>query len=175
MKTNEQRLESYNYISLFEKNATNKNIFDYLLNFLNVNNFTALAEKVKTELLTYQHQKKTTTSTISFSEKIILKDKYGIQIVNINDIYYLQANGSYTEFFIKDQDSLVTSKCLKEYQNVLPSANFFRSHQSYIVNLNHLIRYDKREGDFLVLKNGYKTPLASRKKELFLKLLSSKK
>lgn len=173
MRTDEKNLNAYNYISLFEKYATNTKTLEYFLNFLNVQDITTIVDKIKSEIALYERLKKINSSAVSNLKnlnKIIAKDKHGVQIIDINDIYYLRASGSYTEFFIKGQESLITSKCLKEYQNLLPNNTFFRSHQSYIINLNYLIRYDKREGDFLVLKNGYKVPLASRKKDSFLKL-----
>lgn len=101
-------------------------------------------------------------------KQIILKDKYGIQPTNISDIIRLEASGSYTQFFIQNQESIVVSRVLKEYAALLPEEQFFRCHQSHLINLDYLLRYDKRDGDFLILKDGTKVPLAMRKKELLL-------
>lgn len=105
---------------------------------------------------------------------IILKDKYGLQLVNVADIIRLEATGSYTKFFIKDQEPLLISKVLKEYVSMLPTSQFFRCHQSHLINLSFLLRYDKREGDVLMLKDGSKVPLAVRKRDAFLDMIASR-
>ncbi|HAA13389.1 MAG TPA: DNA-binding response regulator [Cytophagales bacterium] len=105
--------------------------------------------------------------------KLILKDKYGIQMVSVGDIVRLEASGSYTEFFIREQKPLLISKGLKEYSQLLPETLFFRCHQSHLINLHYLRRYDKREGDVLQLEGGDQVPLASRKKEQLMRLLGN--
>ena len=105
---------------------------------------------------------------------IILKDKYGVQIVNIQDIVHVEAMGNYTKFFIKDKaQPIVNSKILKEYVKLLPESAFFRCHQSHLININYLTRYDKREGDVLFLENGSQVPLATRKREALLRKIES--
>ena len=108
------------------------------------------------------------------SKTIILKDKYGIQLVNIEDIIRMEAMGSYTQFFIKDQSPLLTSKVLKEYEALLPNSQFFRCHQSHLINMDYLQRYDKREGDMLIMRGGSKVPLAIRKREILLEKINAK-
>ena len=107
------------------------------------------------------------------SDKLILNDQYGIQIVQISDIIRLESGGSYTKFVISEMEDVVVSKGLKHFEKMLPQKHFFRSHQSHIINLNWLKRYDKREGDQLFLANGDKVPLASRKKERMLEILKA--
>ncbi|CAM1361483.1 conserved hypothetical protein [Tenacibaculum litopenaei] len=166
------------FISSFQQyalQAIKYSALDYLLKPFDYEDLVTAVEKALTERHTHATSQKLDTlrenMTYERPHKLIVKDKHGLQIITINDIFHLEANGSYTEFFIKDQHSLMATKSIKEYQNLLPNQTFFRCHQSFLVNLNHLIRYDKREGDFLVLKNGYKVPLATRKKDTFLKIL----
>jgi len=122
------------------------------------------AIKIKTLLSNIKDEK-------DFPQKIALTDKYGLQIINIKDIIRLEAQGSYTKFFIKNQEILTTSKILKEYEKMLPPTKFFRSHQSHLINLEFLLRYDKRDGDVLILKDGSQVPLAIRKKEILLNII----
>ncbi|MGB0525325.1 MAG: LytR/AlgR family response regulator transcription factor [Flammeovirgaceae bacterium] len=105
---------------------------------------------------------------------IILKDKYGLQLTDVADIIRLEAMGSYTKFFIKDQAPILISKVLKEYGGLLPTAQFFRCHQSHIINMDFLLRYDKREGDVLLLKDGSKVPLAVRKRDALLEVINQR-
>ncbi|MEM9340422.1 MAG: LytTR family DNA-binding domain-containing protein [Bacteroidota bacterium] len=106
--------------------------------------------------------------------KIILKDKYGLQIVSVDQIVRLEASGSYTTFVIDQEEQLVISKGLKEYEQLLNAQKFFRCHQSHIVNLDYLKRYDKREGDFLQMVDGSMVPLAVRKKEILMEKIKER-
>ncbi len=103
--------------------------------------------------------------------KIVVKDKYGLQVIAIEDIIRLEGDGNYTTFFINNKAPVFTSKGLKEYENLLEQPLFFKSHQSHMVNLAFLDRYDRKEGDQLFLSDGSKIPLATRRKDLLLERL----
>ncbi|CAM1365945.1 LytR/AlgR family response regulator transcription factor [Tenacibaculum xiamenense] len=169
------------FISSFKQYALKAIKFsalDYLLKPFDIDELKQAVQKAKQEIDIHETPKKIKTLThninqkSSIPDKLILKDKYGIQILTVNEIYHLQANGSYTEFYLKDKSPLIASKSLKEYQKLLSDSTFFRCHQSHIINLNHLSRYDKREGDFLILNNGNKVPLATRKRDSFFKIIA---
>jgi len=107
-------------------------------------------------------------------ERIILNDKYGIEIVEVKDIIRLESSGNYTMFYTTDRDNPITvSKGIKSYETMLDESIFFRSHQSHIINLNYLTRYDKQEGGALILKDGSSIPLANRKRDALIKILNS--
>ena len=170
------------FISSFKQYALKAIKFsalDYLLKPFDIDELKQAVQKAKQEIDIHETPRKIKTLThninqkSSIPDKLILKDKYGIQILTVNEIYHLQANGSYTEFYLKDKSPLIASKSLKEYQKLLSDSTFFRCHQSHIINLNHLCRYDKREGDFLILNNGNKVPLATRKRDTFFKIIAS--
>ena len=104
---------------------------------------------------------------------LLLRDQYGIQLVHIENIVRLEGQGNYTRIIQKDQPAFVSTKVLKEIVSLLPEDLFFRSHQSHVVNLNYVVRYDNRDSDQLFLRNGEKIPLATRRKQLLLKRLKS--
>lgn len=150
---------------------------DYLLKPINVDELENAIEKAQEEVEKKNIEIKIKTLLKNIqdgdnhrSKRIILKDKYGIQIVNVHDIIRLEAMGNYTKFFVKNREKpIVNSKILKEYTKLLPELSFFRCHQSHLININCLSRYDKREGDVLFLEDGSKVPLATRKREALLK------
>lgn len=107
-------------------------------------------------------------------QKIMLRDKYGFQITPVKDIIRLEADKNYTYFFIKDQKPLLVSKPIKGYEKLLPPAQFFRCHRSHLVNLHYLLRYDKREGDMLILQDDSKVPISRRKLEVLLEKINLK-
>lgn len=104
-------------------------------------------------------------------KKIILKDRYGIQLIKVEEIIRLESGGSYTTFFLKDKNTIIASNSLKEYDELLSKSNFFRSHQSHLVNMEYLERYDNRNGDFLHMVDGSEVPISRRKREMLIKII----
>lgn len=106
------------------------------------------------------------------NKKIVLKTAESIFLVNVSDIIRCESTGNYTQFIILNQKPVLVSKTLKEYDDILTDYNFFRVHQSHLVNLNHIIRLDKADGGTLVLTNDHTVPVSTRKKEALVKALS---
>lgn len=106
-------------------------------------------------------------------QKLLLNDKYGMQVAQVKDIIRLKADNNYTHFFIKDQPPLLISKPLKDYESILPSQQFFRCHKSHLINLNYLLRYDKREDEVLILQDGSKVPVSRRKVDVLLEKMKN--
>ena len=73
--------------------------------------------------------------------KVAINTKDGIEFLPASDIIQLKADGSYTEIYLTDSKKFVASKSLKEFEFLIEKNNFFRSHRSHIINLDHLIKY----------------------------------
>lgn len=106
-------------------------------------------------------------------KKLVLKDADNVHIVSIADVMYMQADNNYTSFFLADKRKIVISKTLKEYEQLLEGKGFFRCHQSHLINLNYVLRIDKRDGGFIVMKDQTQLPLSSRKKDQLLEWLEN--
>lgn len=105
-------------------------------------------------------------------QKIILKDSKSIFVIEIKDIIRCQSENNYTKFFIQDGREILVSNTLKEYENLFTGHPFFRAHQSHLINMIHLDRFDKRDGGYVVMKNGDDIPVAVRKKESLLEAIN---
>ncbi len=104
-------------------------------------------------------------------KKLVLHTDQKLYVVNTDEIIYCQAEGAYTRFHLAGGKILV-SKHLKHYENLLNGFAFFRCHQSYLLNINYIDYYDKREGGFVVMKNKAQLPIAQRKRDAFYKLMN---
>jgi two-component system LytT family response regulator len=93
----------------------------------------------------------------------------GFEIVEISDIIHCQAETSYTHIFTEHQKFMV-SKGIKFYEDLLKDANFFRIHNSHLVNINHVKKYTKGKGGYVTMSNNSTIEVSTRKKEEFLKL-----
>jgi two-component system, LytTR family, response regulator len=100
--------------------------------------------------------------------RIVLPVADGFNFIQSNDIVYLKADRSYTDFYLKNGSCITVSKNLKEYDDLLNHRNFFRIHRSYLINMNEITQYLKRDGGFVVVSNGAHIPIASDRKTDFL-------
>lgn len=103
--------------------------------------------------------------------KIVLPDYNGFTLVDVSDILYCKADGSYTEVYLIDGKVITTSRLLKAFEELLPNETFFRIHRSYLVNLNLIKRFNKSDGFQVVMENQIVLDVSERnKKELVEKL-----
>lgn len=100
-------------------------------------------------------------------KKIVLQTAETIFVVRMEDIIYLQAEGSYTRFYTTSHGVLTITKKLIDFEYLEGSGPFFRTHRSYIVNLNHIKKVDKKEF-ILMMNNDAEVYLAQDKKNLLL-------
>jgi two-component system LytT family response regulator len=103
--------------------------------------------------------------------KLVLKTQESIFVVEIDDIVHCEADKNYTFFYLNDGKKILVSKTLKDYDTLLSGLQFFRVHQSHLINLNCVERYDKHDGGSVILKDGTAIPLSPAKKEQFFKSL----
>lgn len=102
-------------------------------------------------------------------DRIVLRLQEGYQVINFDTLMYCQSDKGYTTFFTADKKSYIASKPIKEFEGQLPEEIFIRTHQSYLVNLQYVDKYDK--AGYIFLKSGTKVPVSTRKKEEFVSRL----
>ncbi|MDD4746160.1 MAG: LytTR family DNA-binding domain-containing protein, partial [Salinivirgaceae bacterium] len=107
------------------------------------------------------------------NKKIILRTQVSIFLIDIQDIMYCESDNSYTTFFLVGGRKIVVSKGIKEYEQMLSVYHFFRSHQRYLVNLNHMIRFDKADGGAIILRSEVSIPVSTRRKQALLDVLGN--
>lgn len=105
-------------------------------------------------------------------KKITLKTADSIHVINISDIVYCEADRNYTNFHLLNGKKILVSRSLGEYEEMLPVETFLRVHQSYLVNVDHISRYDRTDGGFLVTVNEKSIPVSTRKKDQLISYLS---
>lgn len=105
-------------------------------------------------------------------KKIVLKTFEEVHSVNISDIIRCESEKNYTTFFLQNNKKLIVSVLLKEYTELLSPMGFFRTHQSHLINLDWFDYFIKKDGGIIVMKDKSQVPIASRKKEEFLNILS---
>ena len=104
-------------------------------------------------------------------KKIVLRTFESIHLLNTRDIIFCESTeSSYTLFYLMNHGKILVSNRIKEYEEMLVEYGFFRVHRSYLINLRHISRFDKTDGGTVILTDGHKVPVASRKREQLLEL-----
>jgi len=104
-------------------------------------------------------------------KKIILRTSESIHLIEVRNIICCDSDSSYTTVHTVDGEKIIVSRTLKDYEEMLAPCGFYRVHKSFLVNLRHVKRLDRQEGGWLVVTNGLRIPVASRKREEMLGLL----
>ena len=150
-------------IKAFEANA-----IDYLLKPFSSERFDTAIKKWLSKPTSSNLNDKDLQHILQNSEKqpeeknrIVVKTNNEIQIVAVNDIVYIEAYDDYVKLFTKDNYYL-KKKTMNYYEQVLDKTLFFRTHRSFIINLQQLTKIEPLEKNNYValLKNGKKIPLS---------------
>lgn len=103
--------------------------------------------------------------------QIVLPTLEGLIFVRVEEIVRCQGEGSYSRIFLFEQDSVLVSRNLKEIEGLLLDNGFFRVHKSHLINLNHIRKYIKGSGGFVIMSDGAEVEIAKRKKDEFIEKL----
>jgi two-component system LytT family response regulator len=114
----------------------------------------------------------------SDDRRIALPDKNGLNFFDLGKIIRCQSDNSYTDFFILDESirkkssiKVVVSKGFEHFEDFMTAKGFFyRVHNQHIVNVNHIKKYIKNNGGYLIMDDNTDTmiPIARARKENFL-------
>jgi len=111
---------------------------------------------------------------ISAMKRISLNTIDAVHLVQIKDILYCKCKNSSTTFYLTNHDPIVVSRSIKKVANQLGQSNFFRSHQSFLVNISHIIELNKAENYSLILSDNSHIPTSIRKRKEILQILLKK-
>lgn len=166
------------FVTAYEEHAIRAFRFsavDYLLKPINPDELRQAVDKAKLQMSdTNDHisvLKETLNNPHQLPQRISLHTMERIAIVKINDIVRCEADGNNTLFVLKEGKPIFVTKTLKEFEKMLVGHNFYRSHQSHLINTDFIEEYIRRDGGYLSMKNGDRVPVAVRKKTELIELL----
>lgn len=105
---------------------------------------------------------------VSQKEYLVLRLQDSYQRIKFESILFCKSDKGYTTFYLDNGKKIIASKPLKEFVEQLPYFHFFRTHQSYVVNMNYAESYNK--AGYIFLKTGDKIPVSKAKKEKLMGL-----
>ncbi|WP_074407312.1 MULTISPECIES: LytR/AlgR family response regulator transcription factor [Aquimarina] len=159
------------FITAYEEHALQAlkiGAVDYLLKPVDIDELQIALQKVIALPITEQKKQIKTVKEVWNNEDstLILSLHDSFQVIDLNELLFCESDKGYTTFHCSDSKKYMVSKTLKEFEERLSKANFTRPHQSFMVNLKFIDKYDK--SGVIYLKNGKKIPVSSRKKEHFV-------
>ena len=178
-----QRVRPYNFmvifITAFDEFAIKAIKFSALDYILKPINETEFCDAIESAMTTYESNKveMQVQNLLNHAEdngknrKIVLRTQESIFLVELEEILYCESDNSYTTFHLEDDKTILVSKSIKEYEQMLTPYRFFRPHQRYMVNLNKIERIDKVDGGSIILKNKTSIPISHRRKQALMDLL----
>lgn len=158
---------------------------DYLLKPINLNELKAAVEKaiinienrnsgasetsMKFEVLRNNRERE----NFDF-KKIALPTIDGLDFYELAKILRCEADRSYCNFYFEDGTVLTVSKSMKEFEDLLEECNFFKVHKSNMINMDHLKKYVKGKGGYVILSDDSSVDVSVRRRDELLKALRTK-
>jgi len=156
-------------VEAFGLNAT-----DYLLKPLTEEKLIAALRKAEQKKMLQNLETKVFPrpgSQTKSVKKILLPVANGFEIISPESINFLKAEGSYTVIYFTDKKTLMASKNLKYFEQMLTGSSFLRVHRSYLANLDKARKILNEGGTELLFENGARVPIALERVEKIMAVL----
>jgi two-component system, LytTR family, response regulator len=149
---------------------------DYLLKPIDISELHAALEKVRnkrgdglSERLSQLIDNLKANPTQKY--KLALPTGDGLVFVKVEEIIYCEADSNYTQIYLTNGTHHIVSRTLKEYEEILTDQDFFRIHNSHLINLNLIKNYIRGDGGHVIMSNGKTLDVSKRKRDAFLSRL----
>ncbi len=106
------------------------------------------------------------------SRKLVITDSHGFSVINTCDIVFCQADTYCTNFTLVNKEIMKSTHNLRYFEDLLPTNQFMRVHNSYIVNIDHVKGYSNQ--GYIRLTDDHKCSLSTMRKPDFLKIFKNR-
>lgn len=151
--------------------------FDYIVKPVLIENIRSTLNRIKEIpiLLEKQQIEVLRKNLINFNEEdatIALPEINGFSIIKVKDIIRCEGERNYSRIFFYNGKSVLISRTLLEFDNMLVSHGFFRIHRSHLISLRNVNRYLKSDGGVIEMVDKTQLPVSPKfKDELLNRLL----
>lgn len=153
------------FVTAYDKyalEALKNSALEYLLKPIAIEDLKKAVDKAS------DHIDRLVTREETFSAKIAINSANSIDLIDPKNIIRCKAHGKQTICVMADGTKKESSKNLKEFEILLIKHDFIRVHDSHLINLNHVLKFKKEDGGFVVMSNQDEIPVSQRKKKVFL-------
>lgn len=165
---------AYNHYAV---DAIRMSAFDYLMKPIAIKDLQNAVERLaKQKQLQTKDKlgvlKNSLQNAKSQEEKIVIPTSEGLEFIAIHTILHIESSSNYCKIYFVNGKTILVTKLLKDFEDILLPYRFYRIHNSHLINLKYIEKYIKGDGGQVLLTNGTILDIARRKKEEFLKLIS---
>lgn len=152
---------------------------DYLLKPIDIDRLKEAVEKLENKFKTHQIKEQYQVLIEGLQSRevksIVVSTQRERYVLATTDILAIKAQEAYCYIYTLDGKEYMVSKHLKYYESLLEDTqHFFRTHKSWIVNLEHILSYSKSPLE-IQLQTGLVAKLSKYKKAIFLEQVKAKK
>ena len=144
----------------FAVRAFRFNALDYLLKPLDPDDLEAALNKARRAVA------QPIAPAEKVPERLLLPMPSGHWVVTVGDIQRIESDGGYSTIFLRDGRRSVQARPLRAFEETLPTALFFRAHQSHLVNIESIAQVESNS-EWILLHDGQRVPLARRRRAEF--------
>ncbi|MBK6995302.1 MAG: response regulator transcription factor [Lewinellaceae bacterium] len=141
---------------------------DYLLKPIDPEHLKTAVQRAKTQMGSTRESLSVLREAINKPDvlptRLSLHTQERIIVAEIDQIVRCEADGNNTRFVLVSGEKIFVTKTLKQFDQLLESHGFVRVHQSHLVNFRYVRGFEKRDGGYLLLKNGDTVAVSVRKK-----------
>lgn len=149
--------------------AIKHNAFDYLLKPIDTEELSKVLGKAQARQHSPGLYSEMKHNWITNS-KITIAANGGHRYLDVDEISYVEADGSYSKVYVNEEEILV-SKRLRHFDDLLTPKGFARIHASFLINLNYVKLYQKSIGK-VTLKTGAELSVSKSQKAVFEELMN---
>jgi two-component system LytT family response regulator len=158
--------------------ALKNNAVDYLLKPIGRDDLKSAIARIRSRLSEPTGEKANYEKLLSQlnqnnRNKLLINSKKGMEYLDLEDICWIESKSNYTFIYLSASKKILTSRTLKELEELLcqEDQHFIRVHNSFIINLNKVLRFVKT-GDMIIMADGQQIPLSKSRKPEFFKWLN---
>ena len=105
-------------------------------------------------------------------QRIALSTGDGLIFVNTSEIMYCQAESNYTNVVLTNKNKILVAKTLKDIDETLSGKDFFRVHNSFLININQIKKFVRGDGGYILMNDDTHITIARSKREEFFEMFS---
>lgn len=153
--------------------AIKSSALDYLLKPIDIDDLKAAIAKLENNLTQPEKDEQFDLLMSSFKsdkphKKVAIPEPDGLMFVSVDDIIRCESDGNYTSIYLINDERVVSTRTLGEYEEILQHNDFFRTHRSHLINLNQIHKFIKANGGYILMVDKSEVEVSRRKKQEFL-------
>jgi two-component system, LytTR family, response regulator len=144
---------------------------DYLLKPIGLEDLAFAIEKLKNRVISISKTQLKIANAVNnklHSDTIAFPTSDGLIFTPVNEIVHCCADSNYTRMYMLDKSVIMLSKTLGDVDELLSGYDFFRIHQSHLINLKHVKKYKRGDGGEVIMSNGNILLVSRNRKADFL-------